>query len=252
MAWKFDKPLATLQLGAFSARVDVSSPQFGLHNLHVESKSLEGCLLRVECEAPSTNARSHWPVNVVDVYVRGDDLVATFEASTFWPFAPQVYWRANTFRSIEGVLASVAVEVSLSTHLLDTQPEVDAVTRLAAEQVLQVVPLSGTSARTIPLPVGNASRWSPSEEASCILWRLPGGRLSYAEMVPASDFRTAVLRRTLHGDFEGRWKLIAEFLEKGVIRRMRAYAALLPRENDVELAAECCRTVAARPLPLTT
>ena len=45
---------------------------------------------------------------------------------------------------------------------------------------------------------------------------------------------------------------MADFLEKGVIRRARVHAAVLPRENDVELALECCRAIENRPLPLTT
>jgi hypothetical protein len=41
-------------------------------------------------------------------------------------------------------------------------------------------------------------------------------------------------------------------LEKGVIRRARLQSLFVPRENDVQLVAECCRAIESRPLPLTT
>ena len=41
--------------------------------------------------------------------------------------------------------------------------------------------------------------------------------------------------------------MFADFLEKGVIRRARVHAAVLPRENDVELAIECCRAIEQLP-----
>ncbi len=48
-----------------------------------------------------------------------------------------------------------------------------------------------------------------------------------------------------------KWELFADFLEKGVIRRARVYGVLLPREDDIELALECCAAVQQIPLPLT-
>ena len=76
--------------------------------------------------------------------------------------------------------------------------------------------------------------------------------MSYAEIVPASDFRELTVQHDKDGTCQARWELIADFLEKGVIRRTRLQAAFLPRERDVQLAAACCRHFAARPLPLTT
>ena len=48
-----------------------------------------------------------------------------------------------------------------------------------------------------------------------------------------------------------KWELFSEFLEKGVIRRARLQAMFVP-EDDVQLVAECCQSIAERPLPLTT
>ena len=48
------------------------------------------------------------------------------------------------------------------------------------------------------------------------------------------------------------WRLFAEFLEKGVIRRARVHGAIVPRKNDIEIAAACCRAIDGLELPLTT
>jgi hypothetical protein len=48
------------------------------------------------------------------------------------------------------------------------------------------------------------------------------------------------------------WRLFAEFLEKGVIRRARIHGAIVPRDNDVEIAAACCKAIDGLELPLTT
>jgi hypothetical protein len=48
------------------------------------------------------------------------------------------------------------------------------------------------------------------------------------------------------------WRLFSEFLEKGVIRRARVHAAILPRQNDLEIAAACCAAIDRLELPLTT
>ena len=69
--------------------------------------------------------------------------------------------------------------------------------------------------------------------------------------MPLSDFRQLAVVRT-GGKIGSRWELFAEFLEKGVIRRARLQSLFVPRENDVQLVAECCQSIEKRPLPLTT
>jgi hypothetical protein len=84
-----------------------------------------------------------------------------------------------------------------------------------------------------------------------MLWRLPGGELSYAEIVPASDFRRLRVERFDHS-IGAQWEMFSEFLEKGVIRRARLQAMFVPRADDVQIVAESCQSIALRPLPLTT
>ncbi len=243
--------LALLNSGTLTGQVDVQCPQLGLHQLHLESAALAGRMCSVERDDPSNPSAAAWPATLLEAYVRGDDLVATYQATDDWPFAPQVYWRADRLPSIDDALTSLSLEVSVSTHLLDTHPRICAVTQLAADAMLHVAP-TDDDVCTTSIDSRRESVLHPDGGACCVLWRLPGERVSYAEIVPATDFRTLTVRQEQDGACQARWELIAEFLEKGVIRRTRLQSVFLPRECDVELAAACCRQFAARPLPLTT
>jgi hypothetical protein len=252
MAWKFENSLATLRCGSLIGQVNVAEPHLGLHQLRLESSALAGRICSVERDAPTNSSANTWPAKLADAYVRGDDLVATYQATDDWPFAPQVYWRSDTLSSIDPVLSSLSLEVSVSTHLLDTHPRIVAVTHLAADEVLHVMPSDRGDMRTTLLLDRKSVIPQTDRGECCLLWRLPGALISYAEIVPARDFRDLTVRQEKDGTCQARWELIAEFLEKGVIRRTRLQSAFLPRERDIELAADCCRSVAAQPLPLTT
>jgi hypothetical protein len=254
MTWKFQSPLGTLECGALAGQVDVAQPQLGLHHIRCQSASLDGCICSVQRRpnAPSGSTTANWPAKLSDAYVRGSDLVATYQATDAWPFAPQIYWRADRLQVADERLASVALLVSVSTHLLDTHPRISAGAQLVADEILYVVRSGSGELQVSPLACGKETVLHPSGDACCLLWRLEGGSLSYAEIVPANDFRECSVRYEKDGACHARWELIAEFLEKGVIRRTRLQSIFLPCERDLELAADCCRYVVERPLPLTT
>jgi hypothetical protein len=101
-----------------------------------------------------------------------------------------------------------------------------------------------------PLGEGGHTLQSVSK-ATCLLRRLTGTNVSYAEIMPASDFRDVLVNRASNGVCDTSWELFADFLEKGVIRRARLQAVFLPRQNDVVKAAKLCQEIDCRPLPLT-
>jgi hypothetical protein len=244
--WKFQRPVAELQCGSFVARVDASQPQLGVHGLCLHAQSIAGSLFSL---TPSDVAA--WPAALADAYVRGGDLVATYEPAKDWPYAPTNYWRAEQAAAGHGALATLSLLVSIQTNLLDTHPRVRVATELPAEEVIRLS--VGASGKLSASAVDSKQCTVASESATTgVLWRLPGGQLSYVEIAETNDFRLLVIQRDDRGVWRADWELFAEFLEKGVIRRARLQAAFLPRENDVELAAELCRGLESRPLPLTT
>jgi hypothetical protein len=150
-----------------------------------------------------------------------------------WPYAPQIYWRAETVSVLDARLTTLSLLVSIQTDSLDTHPAIHVATRLAAGEVGEI---------------GQAAE----HDAQAFVWRLSGGNLSYVEIVPRSDFCELSVACDAAGRFTTEWSLFGEFLEKGVIRRAQVVSAFLPRERDEERAAAYCRSLETRPLPLTT
>lgn len=249
--WTLEHRVARLRLDTATARVDVAQPQLGVQELRLDSRSIDGQLLAL---APS-EAVATWPARVADAYVRGPDLVATyaggaFEDGTSWPYSPQVYWTILPPEHGSEIVASLALVVSIQTDLLDTHPRIDVRSNLTAEEVLLIC-VSGDE-MLVDSHVEGVQAIDPRASAYAIVWRFEDGTPSYAEIMPTTDFRQLAVERLSTGEFQSRWELFAEFLEKGVIRRARLQSLFVPRENDVQLVAECCRAIESQPLPLTT
>lgn len=220
--WSVQHAEAQLTVGELSGQVQVASPQAGIHDLVVRGARLEGHVLAV-----SRASENDWPLRLGESYVREQDLVAMYEPATDWPYAPQIYWRAEDAAAGKAMLGALSLLVSVQTHLLDTCPRIAVTTQLPAEELIQV-------------------------GEGCLLWRLADGELSYAEMMLSSDYRELKIQPGSQRMHSASWELFAEFLEKGVIRKARLKAVLLPRENDVALAKGCYEALSQQPLPLTT
>src|SRR5262249_41103375 len=100
MAWKLENSHGKLECRALTGAVDISRPDRGIHQLQLNSAPIVGRTCAVEREKSSTAASATWPATLSDGYVRGDDLVATYQATDAWPFAPQIYWHADAGNSI--------------------------------------------------------------------------------------------------------------------------------------------------------
>ena len=255
--WEFDFPTGQIRHGRFSGQIDVGRPELGLHHLRWNASTLPGNILGARWSPPdnalSAEAASIGDpaAHVRDAYIRGCDLVANYQPTSLWPFSSQVYWRADPLDTPEDILAPLLLMISLQTDLLDTHPEIDVHTQLLAEEVL-FIPLGNPDAVEVLSSSKRpaASRPTTRSEYGCLLFRLPGGQLSLVEMAHPSDFRQFELTRQA-GFNRSNWRLFAHFLEKGVIRRTRMFAACVPRAGDVTSAATCFGSFANSPLPLT-
>ncbi|HEY4233570.1 MAG TPA: hypothetical protein VGM76_09090 [Lacipirellulaceae bacterium] len=242
-SWTYQPTLAELNFGGLAARVNTAKPQLGLHEIAVQSQFMPGSLLSL-----SSGSTAAWPAALADAYVRGGDLVSTYSPASDWPYAPSIYWRAELPESTNGALAAISLLVSIQTNLLDTHPLVCAASQLPADEVLQLT--ASRSGKLAVAPVNGNQAIHSASSPSGLLWRLPGGQLSYVELAEPNDFRQLAIEQD-NGICRAEWELFAEFLEKGVIRRAQIHAAFLPRQRDVELATSLCRGLDSRPLPLT-
>jgi hypothetical protein len=148
-------------------------------------------------------------------------------------------------------LGSLSVLVSLQTHLLDTWPRLSIDSLLEAEEAFFLTGCAGAFGNVKSIGRGE-HRFQPTAQSCCVLRRLVGLPVSYAEIMPASDFRELTVRYISDGACQTSWELFADFLEKGVIRRARIRSVFLPQMDDVANAESLCREINEQRLPLTT
>jgi hypothetical protein len=193
--------------------------------------------------------RDQKPLRIADCYVRGDDLVATFDKTGTDRLAPQYYWRA----ALDSVRSIVRIELILSVQsdLLDSQPQ---------STVVSFAP----AGRWFIRPDLRNGRWlecssdfklqrqrSDSPEQLCVFRDEENG-LSYVQMVHPSDFVSLHVEMIIANRYKKIDALLfPEHLEKGVIRRGRICGWFMPTENDLETAVELAREFVNEPPPLT-
>ncbi len=145
-------------------------------------------------------------------------------------------------------MASVSLLVSVQTHLLDTVPQIAVASHLKRDESYV---LSARSPVCDAVAIQANHEQPATSEDCCIVSRLRDLPLSYVEIMPAGDFHAVNLGKE-KSEAACEWRLFAEFLEKGVIRRARVHAAIVPRDRDLEIAAACCQAIDQLELPLTT
>ena len=240
---------AWLQFGRLSAMVDLGRPQEGLSEIHLGSDTLaETRLLGIATDRLTAAEEVLLP----EAHVRGSQLVAAYEEAPNRPLRVDASWRVLRANPTEEFLIGVELVVSVQTHLLDGCPELSAQSRLAAEETLHLRDVTSGEYQTLPLSPGRVSTVEPADGSPCLLFRLVGTDLSYAEMVHPADFRRAELTgsgedgETVHV----RHRLFSESIEKGVLLRARVRGLFLPREDDMRVAATCYAAFAAAEPPL--
>jgi hypothetical protein len=185
---------------------------------------------------------------LIESYVRGSDLVATFERRPPVTVAPQIYWRARYHPPLSA--AALEVVISMHTDLLDSEPysAVDSVGSNCELWHSTIMDREGFERYTSQGPIHFTA-----SESQTHLFVFRSGELSYVEMVHPADFVAAEVdfRGEALGSLRVRSLLFPERLEKGVIRRGRVCGWFMPAENDLVNAVELARHFVDEALPLT-
>jgi hypothetical protein len=249
--WHAENGRVRLQLARLSGVVDPANPAGGIDHLRLDRAPVLGMrLLGVELPAAETSVAP----SIVDYYVRGGDLVATYAETPARPLRAQIYWHAAIDR-FDREIAAVELIASVQTSLLDSRPELTTQSKLVAREALRL----RDSRSTEFAPVGPAGVDSDAKEQPdrphCYLFRLASEPVSYAEMVHPADAQHSSCQVRAGGadlEIQLRHRLFAERLEKGVILRARVRGVWLDREGDEAAAARHYASFATAKLPLTT
>ena len=221
VCWSGDVTQLRLQrVAATSIATDVElrRPTPGLVWRHCEGNRAEIADFRVLMEDLDS-------MGPEDAYVRGTDVVVTYEPTASRPHRVQIYWRALPLS--DHVCSAVDVFVSTQTDQLQSDPR-----RLTRLRLINGV-------------------WEELPDSSpviCYVGRAAGSHVSCIALHHPEDL--AQTHRLPDGVLEQR--LFVDALEKGVILRARLRVAIVAREHDLALARELRASFLAQPLPLDT
>jgi hypothetical protein len=231
--WQLQGPKAFLSCGPLCGCIRLN---------HLVSGVLEKTWFNTPCDelavlqlaAPLTERAP--TSELVDSFVRGSDLVASYARTPPLTVAPQIYWRASFHES----LSAVGIEIVLSMHtdLLDSQP-FSTINSIGFDcELFHAEELDSPSFGQ--LTETQAPARFDADHSSQNLFVLRNRRLgiSYAEMVHPGDFVAAEIdfRGEKFGSYQIHSLFFPERLEKGVIRRGRICGWFLPAENDLQNA----------------
>jgi len=169
--WQLTANLATLRTASLCGQIDLSNPLQGLHQLSYGAKGLQGSVLGVATGEGSVGAGT----NVDEVFVRGDDLVATYRETNDRPFSLQVYWTVAPQKN--GVVL-IDTLLSIETQLLESFPRVLVKSELASDEIWNV------SGQTRSILLSNDSQHRGHD---CLVLRGIDETWSYAEMAHPED-----------------------------------------------------------------
>src|SRR5262245_8393400 len=147
--WELQPPRATLRTSKFTASLDLAQPSAGWLSVQAAGRAIAGKFLGLRHPRGLFGEQER----LTDSYVRGTDLIATYEERPERPLRPQVYWRALQGSEVAGG-QGLEVIVSMQTHLLDSDPGIVCETELASEQML-VLSVGGSRFEIAPAQGAN-------------------------------------------------------------------------------------------------
>jgi hypothetical protein len=242
--WQLQETTAQLTTDLLEATLDLQRPDLGLGSITTRASGRPVQLESARILGVRIGAGDSDSAESIDSYTRGDDVIVTCRCPTAPDIGLQVYWRVihDEAPSTTGIEAIVSAQ----TDLLDSDPASVVSSQLPAGDVLTIT--AGVQPSFHPLAV---KRDALSMGGGAVLIRLENEAVSVLEMVHPSDNRGATIERC-NEDLVTSYHVLAERLEKGVIRQSRLRAMFLPRENDTTVALDLYKRFAMSSVPLTT
>jgi hypothetical protein len=243
--WQENAGSVALHMERFAAALDPRHPASGIASVLVDGVAFdEFHALGLELVS-SGDAAEH--------YIRGGDLIASYVNRPAPEMRSEAYWRVESHARF-GAIAAIELVASVQTSLLDGSPLLSTRSQLIACEAFQLVDAAQAAFARIVPPTGDEQPAEAGGNAHCYLFRLPGRRYSYAEMVYPSDSHRSQWDGWLHGtDYRIRLRheLFPERLEKGVILRARVLGVLLDAKDDKAATVRHWESFLSEKLPLT-
>ncbi len=228
--WRLADHQAQLSRNGFGVRIDLTSPSAGM-------------LLQKEGVELGTFFAFDGSANEgVDGFVRGDDLIANYEADERSAISGDVYWR---LLPAEGDSFALEFIYSIRTDLLDSRP----MPCIRCQVVTEAVPALATIYNSDEGALVREMAGSRESGNYCLC--SVGGETSLAVGTIPNDLAELTVVETEGGAVVS-FQLRSEFLEKGVIRRMRMLLAVASGDRSEEQVRMLAQSFVDSGLPLNT
>ena len=225
--WQIHRSTARWESDRLRVSVDLTCPAVGFHHIAWEATDFPHARV-LQVSVPS---RGHHDTECVDdVYVRGSDAIVTYAETSDSPVHPQVYWRVLDAPGSSSAIILEAI-VSVQTRLLDSDPRIQLASTVSGDPwLLCAAEDSAGRFRTIVPQKRSPLSIDVTAPGIALLARIPELAFSYGHIVHATD----LIEAQLTWDQAGHMSTLStvffgQRLEKGVLRRVRARAILVPR-----------------------
>ncbi len=233
LAWQQEEHTIRASFGPLRATLDVAAPWRGFVDLCVGSHQLPGAAL-LGVVLPSASLPS--ATAPADCCVRSGELALSYRPAAS-SLQIDTLWRVLADDD-PLTITRLDLIVSVRTEQLETEADIAVQSVLPCREMLRLAPTHAGQFALLDADSPHTLR--PGDGESCLLCRLPGGELSYVEMLHPADFSLDRVQRSAQGRFSGAkimHRLFPQRVEKGVILRARLRTALVPCHDDVQHAA---------------
>lgn len=242
MTWELRGQVASAQLGEYRVDIDAVNPQAGVRWSTDRKLAFQGNTLQF---VPPTSAKG--PLQLHEIYVRGRDVVASYDQLPGAEVQPQLYWRLLQHEPLEAI--GVELMISMQTSLLHSEPKCHVESSLPGVRTASWDAASKTWRHSEEGPAFHLQL--ATQGRGCVTWfSAAKEHYSYIEVVYPDD---VVSQELTAGNVSSCF--FAEHLEKGVIRRGRIAGWLVPNKllmSGPTAALQLLDAACAEPLPLTT
>jgi hypothetical protein len=187
---------------------------------------------------------------LLDAYVRAQDLIAGYSLTPDRSVELQVYWRCVEHRDLSAV--GIELIASVQTNLLDSLTRVEVGSQLPPADTCALEDVMLQAPPPSPTRVIGSVGDSNSGAVAATVYRIRSLPCSYVELPYPGDFGAAGGAEVTAGGNRSAYLLSAARLEKGVIRRGRLQGLFIRRDGDLATAAECYRRFLTSEPPLAT
>lgn len=214
--WRMQSSIASLAWEDLRIEINPQRPAVGA-TLKVAQSDLIGQLFSISGLSVSS-------AETLDPFARGRDLIVSYPVAKNRPIGTEIYWRWTELEESENPIGQLELIYSLETHLLDTAPNPSVSSRVFG----QTLRLYGLASDQTLCPLS-----ADSNETS-IATLLQSASLKILLAVIPSDLKQLKITPD-SSSMQINAELNAEFLEKGVIRRLRLFAALGNGDCETDL-----------------